>query len=191
MESTVLTNEEQEILLGLARRSIELAVSGRDLPQVDLEQLPPRLREDGVCFVTLTEAGGELRGCIGGLQATQPLALDVCQHAASAALDDYRFSPVRPVEVPCLRIEISVLTAPQPLTYDSPQRLPQLLRPGVDGVVLRDGLRRATFLPQVWEKLPDPRAFLNHLCQKMGGPNDLWQQKMLEIETYQVMEFHE
>lgn len=190
-ETQTITLEERRILLDLARRSIELAVTGQELPSINLEALPPRLRENATCFVTLTEADGGLRGCIGGLEATRPLALDVCDHAASAALEDYRFPPVQPEEVPALRIEISVLTQPMPLDCADPEDLPRLLRPGIDGVVIRDGFHRATFLPQVWEKLPDPHSFLGHLCQKMGSPADLWQRKRLQVETYQVEEFHE
>ncbi len=112
-------------------------------------------------------------------------------HAAAAAVEDYRFHPVRPAEVSRLHIEISRLTPPQPLAYDDPDQLPGLLRPGVDGVILRDGSARATFLPQVWEKLPGPEEFLAHLCQKMGAPGNLWRKKKLQVQIYQVEEFHE
>lgn len=191
MQSELFTPEEQRILLCLARQSVERAAAGLPPVEVDLDQLPARLVEQAVCFVTLTFLDGELRGCIGALEATQPLALDVCEHAAAAAVDDFRFSPVRPSEVPCLHIEVSVLTRPQPLDCDDLEALPGLLRPGVDGVVLRDGIRRATFLPQVWAKLPEPQAFLGQLCLKMGGPADLWRRKKLQVEIYQVAEFHE
>ncbi len=99
--------------------------------------------------------GGAFRGCVGALEAYQPLAEDVCEHAVAAALEDYRFPPVLPQEVGRIEIEISRLTSPIPLEYEKPEDLPELLHPGVDGVVLREGLRRATFLPQVWEKLPE------------------------------------
>jgi AmmeMemoRadiSam system protein A len=195
MQTETLTPEERRLLLQLARRSIEQAVCGNTglavNPPFDLENLTPSLRENGVCFVTLTLPGGELRGCIGGLEATQPLAADVCEHAVAAALDDYRFTPVVPEELPLLQIEISRLTPPQPIDYDHPENLPDLLHPNVDGVVLRDGFRRATFLPQVWEKLPDPCAFLSHLCQKMGAASDLWRRRKLQVEIYHVEEFHE
>ena len=186
-----ISMEDRSVLLELARRSITLAVSGQALPVLDLEALPARLREDGVCFVTLFNADGGLRGCIGGLEATRPLAQDVCEHAAAAALDDFRFRPVQPEEVVTLCIEISVLTPPTSLVCDNPAALPSQLRPGIDGVILRDGMHRATFLPQVWEKLPDPCSFLSHLCQKMGAPADLWKRKCLQVEVYQVEEFHD
>ncbi len=195
MQTDCLTPEERRQLLQLARRSIELAVCSNagqpGGPPLDLDNLPLALREKGVCFVTLTLPGGELRGCIGGLEATQALAADVCEHAAAAALDDYRFHPVVPEELPLIKIEISRLTLPQTLDYEYPEDLPNLLHAHVDGVVLRDGHRRATFLPQVWEKIPDPCAFLSHLCQKMGAATDLWQRRKLQVEIYHVEEFYE
>ncbi len=191
MTDQPLSSEERQQLLRLARESIERAVRGAPLPDVDLASLPARLAEPGVCFVTLTTRAGELRGCIGALEAHQPLVRDVCEHAAAAALDDYRFSPVTADEVPDLLIEISRLTPPLPLHYEQPEELAQRLHPMQDGVVLRDGAHRATFLPQVWEKIPDPPAFLSHLCQKMGSPANLWQRKVLQVEIYHVEEFHE
>ena len=191
MQSETLTLEERRLLLGLARQAIEQAVRGNDFTPPNLDGLPPSLLEIGVCFVTLTMLDGELRGCIGGLEATQPLALDVWEHAIAAALEDYRFLPVRAEEISRLQIEISRLTEPQPLAYEDPRELPGLLHPMVDGVVLWEGSRRATFLPQVWDKLPDPAEFLSHLCQKMGASPDLWRRKKLRVEIYRVEEFHE
>lgn len=185
-----LSQEEKQILLGLAREAIQHAVNRRSLPPLDLDNLPPRLQGLGAAFVTLTKEG-ELRGCIGTLEAYQPLAEDVREHAAAAALEDFRFPPVRPAEVEQLEIEISRLTEPQPLEYDSPLDLVHKLRPGIDGVVLKDGFRRATFLPQVWEKLPDPALFLDQLCLKMGSQKSAWRTRKLEVLTYQVEEFHE
>jgi AmmeMemoRadiSam system protein A len=109
----------------------------------------------------------------------------------AAALQDYRFPPVQPDELPEIQIEISRLTLPQTLEYEAPQDLPKRLRPGFDGVTLREGMHRATFLPQVWEKLPDPEVFLSHLCQKMGASPDLWRYRKLQVQVYQVEEFHE
>ena len=191
LKDASLSKEERRLLLALARESIERAVCGAAEPIVELEGLPPSLRAAGVSFVTLTTRDGTLRGCIGALEAHQPLALDVCEHAAAAALEDYRFLPVTPAEVPTLHIEISRLTTPRPLAYDRPGDLPDLLQPHRDGVVLREGLNRATFLPQVWEKIDDPCAFLTYLCQKMGAPGDLWRRKILTVEIYTVEEFEE
>ncbi|NPV75917.1 MAG: AmmeMemoRadiSam system protein A [Anaerolineae bacterium] len=185
-----LSESDKKILLKLARQSIILAVGGKPLPHLDLSLYSPVLQSDGASFVTLTE-GGELRGCIGTLEPYQPLVQDVCEHAVAAALHDYRFPPLQPSEIPLIKIEISRLTLPQPVRYENPLDLPSLLRPNIDGVTLRDGFRRATFLPQVWEKIPEPYDFLGHLCQKMGAPSDLWQKKVLSVSIYQVEEFRE
>jgi uncharacterized protein len=185
-----LNPDEQKILLKLARQAMEAAVRGEKLAPLDWHALPARLRQPGATFVTLTRQG-ELRGCIGALEAHQSLAEDVCDHAMAAASQDYRFHPVQPAELPEIAIEVSHLTPPADLAYDSPQDLLLKLRPGVDGVTLIDGWQRATFLPQVWEKLPDPLLFLNQLCMKMGASPDHWRRKKLHVQVYQVEEFHE
>ena len=185
-----LTSEEKNFLLKLAREAIQAAVIGKPPPPLDLEKLPLRLRQPGATFVTLTKDGA-LRGCIGVLEAYQPLAEDVREHALAVAIDDFRFPPVQADEVGLLKIEISYLSQLQPLEYSNPLELLQKLRPGIDGVVIKDGTRRATFLPQVWESLPDPASFFDHLCKKMGAPKSLWRIKNLKVLTYQVEEFHE
>ena len=186
-----LTPEEQKILLRLARESVERAVKGEELPPLDLAALPPRLREEGSSFVTLT-LHGKLRGCIGSLEPYESLAEDVREHAAGAALKDPRFPPVSEDELSGLEIEISRLTRPIPLEYRDANDLLSRLRPHVDGVILRaDAHHRATFLPQVWEKIPDPAEFLDNLCYKMGLEPDLWRRAHFEVLTYQVEEFHE
>ena len=190
MTENKLTTEEKQTLLELARQALEDSVRGQKLAQLDLHALPPLLQEQGASFVTLT-IHGNLRGCVGALEPYQPLAEDVREHAIAAALQDYRFPNVRPEELPQIDIEVSRLTPPAPLKYTTPDDLLSKLRPGIDGVVLRDGARRATFLPQVWEKLPDPADFLGSLCYKMGAAPDLWRQKHLDVLTYQVEEFHE
>ncbi len=190
MNPEKLTDQEKQTLLQLARQSIELAVKGLPKINLNLADFSDPLREEGASFVTLTEAG-ELRGCVGALESYQPLVQDVCEHAVAAALEDYRFRPVQLAEIPFLQIEVSRLTRPEPLPYTSPEELLRLIRPGVDGVIIRDGNRRATFLPQVWEKVPDKAQFFNHLCLKMGGPANLWQCNPLQVLTYQVEEFQE
>lgn len=190
MAEDKLTNDEKLTLLCLARQALECGVRGQKLTPLDLPSLTPRLQSCGTSFITLT-IEGELRGCIGGLEPCQPLAQDVREHAVAAALQDYRFPVVCPEELPHIKLEISRLTVPVPLEYYSPEDLLGKLHPGIDGVVLRDGLRRATFLPQVWEKLPDPAGFLDSLCYKMGAAPDLWRRKHLDVLVYQVEEFHE
>jgi AmmeMemoRadiSam system protein A len=190
MTEDKLTAEEKNILLKLARGALETGVHGGKLPPLDLDSLSPRLREDGASFVTLT-FNGNLRGCIGTLEPTQPLAEDVRERAVAAALQDFRFPNVEPDELAQIAIEVSRLTPPLRLEYTTPEDLLSKLRPGIDGVVLRDGRRRATFLPQVWEKVSDPADFLDNLCYKMGAAPDTWRKKHLEVLIYQVEEFHE
>ncbi len=185
-----LSQENRNVLLKLARQSMALAVKEKQRLQLDLKTYALPLQEHGASFVTLTIQQG-LRGCIGALEAHQPLVEDVCEHASAAALEDYRFPPVSIRELDTIQIEISRLTQPHALSYLDPNDLVAHLTPGQDGVILKDGMRRATFLPQVWEKLPDPAQFLGNLCEKMGAPYFLWQQKKLQVFTYQVEEFHE
>lgn len=188
--SDSLSLSEQRQLLHLARAALEAAVRDESPPPVDPADLPPALTRPGTCFVTLMN-GAELRGCIGGLQAHQPLYEDVREHTAQSARSDTRFLSVTASEAPRIDIEISVLTAPQPLRYDSPDQLPHLLRPNVDGVILSQGFRRATFLPQVWDRVPDPTTFLSMLCEKMGAAPNLWRQTHLEVQIYRVEKFTE
>jgi len=186
-----LSFEEQQTLLRLAREAMTQRVRGEKLSPLDVSSMPARLREEGASFVTLT-IRGELRGCVGALEAYQPLAQDVRDHAVSAALEDPRFSPVEEGELGAIQIEVSRLTRPLPIQYKNADDLISKLKPHVDGVILREGFgRRATFLPQVWEKISDPAQFLNHLCQKMGLSENTWRTKQLEAFTYQVEEFHE
>jgi uncharacterized protein len=190
MSPDSLSADEQSLLLKLARQALEAGVRGESLPLINPQALPRNLRQPGASFVTLTRYG-DLRGCVGALEPYQPLAEDVREHAIAAALQDFRFPPVQPSELPEIKVEISRLTLPKDLDYVSPEDLLTRLRPGVDGVTLIEGRMRATFLPQVWEKLPDAPTFLNHLCRKMGAPEDLWRRKKLRVQTYQVEEFHE
>lgn len=185
-----LTPEEQKTLLRMAREAMEHAVRGEKLPPLDPSELSDNLREEGASFVTLT-VRGQLRGCIGALEAYQPLADDVREHAVAAALEDPRFPRVREDELNRIQVEVSRLTRPVPLAYKDSDDLVSKLRPHVDGVILKDGFRRATFLPQVWEKIPDPSEFIGNLCYKMGAEGDLWRRKHLEVLVYQVEEFHE
>lgn len=181
----MLSPDERSTLLRIARQAITAAANDQPRPGFDVESLPPALRELRATFVTLN-IGDDLRGCIGGLYASMPLALDVQEHAIGAALFDPRFPPVSPEEVPWLHIEISVLTPPETVTFHSPDELLTALHPNVDGVILTSGWRRATFLPQVWEKVPDPVRFLEMLSEKMGASPDQWQMPDTEVMRYQV-----
>jgi AmmeMemoRadiSam system protein A len=186
----MISPKSKQRLLRIAREAIESNVKNRSEASLELSSLPAELQADGACFVTLTR-NGELRGCIGSLEARQPLALDVQEHAVDAAFRDFRFPPLVESELPGLHIEISVLSPPELLTYQNTEELPGLLHPGVDGVVLARGLRRATFLPQVWEKVDDASTFLDMLCEKMGFDYDLWRRQKLDVYTYHVDSFEE
>ena len=185
-----LTTEEKQTLLRLAREALQQGVAGQTMTALPLDTLTPILRAEGASFVTLT-VHGQLRGCIGALEPYQPLAEDVRAHAVAAALEDPRFPPVTRDELGRIEIEVSRLTLPRDLDYSDADDLLTHLRPNLDGVIIRDGFRRATFLPQVWEKIPDKADFMDNLCYKMGGPPDTWRHKHLEVQIYQVEEFKE
>lgn len=190
MSAKKLNEEEKRTLLHIARESLERGVKGEKQTPLDLKFMPPLLRGQGASFVTLT-IHGDLRGCIGALEPYQPLALDVREHAIAAALDDPRFPQVKPSELDQVEVEVSRLTVPERLEYKDAEDLLTKLRPRVDGVILRAGFRRATFLPQVWDKIPDQAGFLDNLCYKMGASQNLWRREHLEVLIYQVEEFHE
>jgi uncharacterized protein len=185
-----LNQKDRLRLLELARQALEEAVKGEKLTPLKLEKESDCLQEIGASFITLTRKG-ELRGCIGALEATMPLAVDVREHAVAAALQDYRFQSVTQDELSEIEIEISCLTAPQRLEYREDKELLCKLRPELDGVILKKDNRRATFLPQVWKKVPSPEDFLSYLCHKLGEPPDAWRTQNLEVWVYQVEEFHE
>ena len=188
MQATRLNSDEQHQLLSLARAAITAQARGAADPQVEEASLSPALRETRGCFVTLTHRG-ELRGCIGNLSPRGPLFQAVMENARGAAFRDSRFLPVSEAEVPELRIEVSVLSEPEPLVFHSEADLLRKLRPNVDGVVLRLDGRTATFLPQVWRKFPEPEHFLNVLAQKAGLSADSWRSPDAVMLTYQTESF--
>jgi len=171
-------------LLGRARLSIERGLESRQAPAPDLAGCPPQALEQRASFVTLTTRG-ELRGCRGMLEPRRPLAADVWYNAWASAFDDPRFAPLTRAEFPGLNVEISVLGPLQRLPVSGEGELKRLLVPQVDGVVLAWRGRRATFLPQVWEDLPDAGEFLAHLKAKAGLAPDFWANDV-EIHRYQV-----
>jgi len=185
-----LSETDKKKLLKIAREAITCAVRNEQLKKIQLQEHSRLLRDPGASFVTLT-IREKLRGCIGTLEAYQPLVLDVQEHAVAAAMEDYRFPAVREEEIPLINIEISRLTPIHLIDYSTPEDLISNLRVNVDGVLLKTSGRRATFLPQVWEKVPDPEQFLSQLCMKMGAPPDLWRGNRLQVYTYQVEKFKE
>ncbi len=181
----MFTEEQGRLMLALARAAIarEFDKPAATPPQPDWLEAP------GAVFVTLTESG-RLRGCIGSLEAHRPLGEDLEHNARAAAFSDPRFPPLSRAELPKVRVEVSVLTPASPLAFaDEADALAQL-HPGVDGVILEHGWHRATFLPQVWEQLPEPRQFLSHLKQKAGLSGDFWA-KDLRLSRYGVENFKE
>lgn len=174
----------------LARQHLQEVLAGRrGLKPADLQATDGALAGDGACFVTLT-ANKQLRGCIGTLAAHRSLAEDLLKNAEAAAIRDPRFLPVERTELDRLEIEVSILSEPKPFPYQDGQDLLARLLPGVHGVILIQRGKRATFLPQVWEQLPDPVQFLSHLCRKAGLGTDCWQQHP-EILVYTVEKFEE
>ena len=149
----------------------------------------PALRAPGASFVTLT-LDGALRGCIGSLEAHRPLGEDIEVNARAAAFDDPRFPPLSAAELPDTRIEISILSEPTPMQFTGREDALRQFRPGVDGVVLEYGPHRATFLPQVWEQLPEPEQFLAHLMIKAGLPAYFWSDG-IHLYRYNVEKYKE
>jgi len=182
-----LNNEQRDVLLDIARKSIVHGLDyGRPLA-ARAKDYPPELGLERASFVTLHRLG-HLRGCIGHLEAIQPLVEDVAENAYSAAFRDPRFAPLRSEELSDLTIHISVLSVPVPMSFTSEQDLLRQLRPGRDGLILKDGHHRGTFLPSVWESLPDPKDFLRQLKRKAGLPEHHWRSSV-EIYRYETESF--
>lgn len=165
--------DERQALLKTARESIAHGLRRGGALRVDHGQFTQALQEKRASFVTL-ERRQELRGCIGTLDARQPLIQDVAQNAYNAAFQDPRFSPLTDDEAEDLHVHISVLTPPELLVVKSEHDLLAKIRPFVDGLILEEGFRRGTFLPAVWEDLPEPRDFLQHLKRKAGFAENYW-----------------
>ncbi len=187
-----LSMQARTALLTLARQQLVAITSGAGPITVDPQGLPPELRYDAACFVTLTE-DGVLRGCmLDSFTAHEPLYANVLRNVILAARDDPRFAPVARDEVPTIRIELSVLSAPTPLSFRDPQDLLRRLTPGQDGVILKTRWGFSTYLPQIWETFPDPASFLSHLCEKQGVPADTWKtDPTITVEIYRVTHFSE
>jgi MEMO1 family protein len=181
---------ERKRLMKLARQTLVQVTKNQPAPKPDASQIPKQLLESKACFVTLKKSG-ELRGCIGGFFPSQPLYQAVLGGTVSAAMKDPRFKPVTPDELDKIEIEISVLTVPKPLKFDSPEDLLAKLRPHVDGVILRKGQRQSTYLPQVWAQMPDKETFLSQLSKKARMDPQEWRKPGLTVLTYQVEAFHE
>lgn len=173
---------ERKILLDTAHSSIKYALVNNKFLIINSSDYSEHLRQIRACFVTL-HLNSQLRGCIGTLIAQQALIQDVAQNAYNAAFKDPRFTPVTINEYSELTLDISVLSQPQIMQFSSEQELIRLIRPGVDGLILSDKGRRGTFLPSVWEQLPNPEDFLRHLKNKAGFSVDYWSDT-IKIENY-------
>jgi uncharacterized protein len=160
-------------LLRHARHALVYGVKNNRAPVVQLDELPDVLLEERATFITL-EKNGNLRGCIGRLEASQPLVIDIAENTVAAALEDPRFPPVKENEIASIAISISILTPPEPMTISTEKELLNSIRPEIDGLILEEGRRRATFLPSVWDELKQPRDFIAHLKQKAGWPANYW-----------------
>jgi len=176
-----LNPEEQQYLLKLARDTSEEHVRNNKTLEPSTDN--PKLKEKKGTFVTL-EKDGQLRGCIGHIQAVQELYLDVRDNAISAATHDPRFPAVTAEELESIKIEVSVLTTPKEITADE-------IQPGTDGIILEVGAYGATYLPQVWEQIPEKEEFLASLCRKAGVPVESWKRPEVKIKRYRVQAFKE
>ncbi len=183
-----LDREAKRTLLRTARQAIEDVFSGTVLPP-EPGLYPPPLSEAGASFVTLRK-GGALRGCIGTVEAHQPLVLDVYKNAIAAAFRDPRFPPLAPGEWPATELEVSVLSRPEPLPFRDYADLRAKVGPGM-GLVLEHPRGRATYLPEVWRDLPDKDAFLESLARKAGLPLEVYADPRTRVYTYTADAFTE
>ncbi|VVB76267.1 Uncharacterised protein [uncultured archaeon] len=188
-----LDDTESNYCTALARRSIEFGLLNDSLFRLDageVKSVPKKLLEKKACFVTIT-IDGNLRGCIGHLVAIQPLYLDIIENAFSAAFSDPRFSALSKKELQRIKIEVSVLTAPEELNFKSPNELLEKIAAGKDGLIITKGQRSATFLPSVWEELPNKEDFLSHLCMKAGLSDEEWLSPGLRVQRYYAIKVTE
>lgn len=183
------SREEQQRLLGVARAAIGYRLEKGAVYPVDLKEFPASLQEVKASFVTLYRSDS-LRGCVGTLEAHRPLVCDVAENAQAAAFRDPRFRPLQASELNEVTVSISVLSKPEPIHFDSEKDLLTQMRPGVDGLVMREGILRGTFLPVMWEQLPDPKEFLAHLKIKAGLSPAYWSDA-IKVDRYTSENFSE
>ncbi len=186
------SKNEEKTLIKLARKAISEHLNNPTKAQIQIDQnkLSSKLKQKRATFVTLT-INDNLRGCIGHIMPVQPLYKDVIENARAAAFHDPRFYPVQENELDQIKIEISILSIPKELSYQNTHDLLNRLLPGETGVIIKKGYNEATYLPQVWEDLPDKKTFLSTLCQKAGLAPDEWKSGNPEIRTYTVEKFEE
>lgn len=185
-----INKKNRQYLLNIARQTIIKKVKNIWLSKDEIKSLESILHQKRGGFVTL-QKHGNLRGCIGYILPIKKLYETVIENAYNAAYSDFRFPPVTEDEIKELEIEISVLTVPQALKYQDSSDLLDKLNPLQDGVILSKGYSSATFLPQVWEQLPNKKDFLSHLCLKAGLSQDQWKIGDLQVEIYHAEMFAE
>jgi len=185
-----LNDQEGKYLLEVARKTIERQLFKDKAVAQGNEFYSPKFSEKRGTFVTIT-INDNLRGCIGHIIPQETLLEGIRENAINAAFKDPRFNPLSKGEWEDIKIEISILTDPAILKYSDADDLLKKIRPNVDGVIIKKGYYQATFLPQVWEQLPDKKEFFTHLCLKAGMNGDEWKNGKLEVYTYQVQAFEE
>ncbi len=178
-----MREEDKKICLQLAKQAI-VSKFTKEKIVINEKLLPASLKNKQACFVTLT-IDGNLRGCIGHILPIQLLWQDIIENAQAAAFQDPRFPPLTQDELKEIKIEISILDNPQKLSYSTISELLDYLKNNKPGVIIKQRERQATFLPQVWDELPNPEEFLTHLCLKAGLTPDAWQRELI-IEIYKV-----
>ena len=185
-EEFSLNSKEKKFCVSLAKKSIENFLrSGISvkLNEGELDDVPKKLREIKACFVTLT-INNELRGCIGHLNAVQPLYEDIIENACAAAFFDPRFSPLDEKEFSSLNVEVSILTEPKKVFFKDSADLLKKIVAGRDGLIISKSGHSATFLPSVWDEINSKEEFLSHLCQKAGLMPDEWERGGMEVQRY-------
>ena len=183
----MLTDQDKFCLHQIAYKAIEHGLTTGENKKIKLSDYDEVLQQKRATFVTLNQQG-QLRGCIGILQAMRPLVEDVAHNAYAAAFNDQRFKPVTQDELESLEFHISILDTPSVIQFSSEAELVEQLTPGIDGIILEDGNARATFLPSVWDNISDKKQFLKHLKIKAGLAANYWSDT-IKIQRYIVESF--
>ena len=183
------TEQQKQQLLEIARDSIQSGLETGTPSNIDLDTLPDALKKQRATFITLHKQA-QLRGCVGTIMARIPLAQDVAEHAYAAAFRDTRFTPLEIHELDLVDISISVLSPPEPITFNDEDDLLEKIRPGIEGLILEENYNRGVFLPSVWEQLPGKKDFLNQLKRKAGLPANYWSE-YIQVECFTTESFSE
>lgn len=189
-KESYFTEEEREFMLNLARESAEEYLKKGKTMELNEKEVPERLKENKACFVTFTE-NNQLRGCIGHILPQKPLYECIIENSINAAIKDTRFSPVIYDEMKNIRIDISILSVPVKLEYSNPEELLSKLKTKEHGVIIQRDSYQSTFLPSVWEFIPNKKEFLANLCVKAGMEGECWTDQKTQIYFYTAEDFSE